>query len=1060
VGGSATGGAGGTTTVSCTGTSITSPANNAALTAADDVSGDACGNGFQYNVVATVSAPTGTAVSLIGTTGATMTTLKTTTVAATGKATFANVLLPTGSTTLQLKFDALPAVCSSNSTITVDCLKPAVTIVSPAADTASFSDVSKHLLASSATQAFKDSSSASAGAQTTVVACTNRIGSAKLLVGPAGGTLTQTGSPVTSVAAVPADNCPAGSTFVARFVDVTLPESAVNPDGTLSKATELQVTVTDAADTTSTGSSALRDIWVDSVAPTISENTPTPLCGGTQAGPGAFTSNVSFTSSTSFIVLAVTNGGTTTTYRAPAYNGTVATFTNVVFPPGTNTLVVTATDGAGNSTVLSPATSATSCAYVVGDVPVVTFVSPAPNAKLCAAGNTSGTCVVDSDPAMPGWQGPITVAVTVGGVPVTSGDSVTFTIGGATALIYALDAAGHATIPAATVPDGAAVVITATTANIAGKGTAAVTSTFLVDTVPPAAPATLLATAIDRRQTTFSLDWKAPADGTSGSVAGYNITVSAYNETTSTCDPTVIRTVPYTGTPKAPGLSENATIPNLFIESHYCFTVVAKDAAGNLGPAAVKDGVARFNATVLTGSGIEEFGVVTDGTGDFGAAGGSFANDRLSDLLVGTNAGQNAYLFFGRTGGYPTTADVVFTGPPAVGFGQGVVAAGDIDGDGLTDIAISAPGTLVTDIPAVYIFSRKSTSSPFKSAAGGWPATVDYTKASYVITADTSYGLTLFGQIIARLGNFDGVGADDLGISAFIYNPATGASAGRVVVVKGSSSFASVNLPDVTNTIVIDGEMAGDRFGRAMQALPDGTMVVSSPRANGRAGKLYAFRASGLAQSNVANMTTAYDITSYTAALNPSASYGLNLSTLGPLGPSLGVVVASATGGGIASFVDVHLVPASDGIFGGLKGGTASPTVHFIVSTPTSSAALGIINIGSQVSGSVQAGSIIGGDAIPDLVIAGQGDPLRTMYIVSGSALTGMSGTVDLAAGTVPSVVTVKNGTTADRIRIPSDWANFGRESSLVLDLNGDGYSDFSLSEGDPGKPGRTLVFW
>jgi hypothetical protein len=1023
------------------------------LTAADDASGDSCGNGFQYNVVATVSAPSGTAVSLVGTSGPTVTTLKTAIVDATGKATFTNVLLPTGSTVLALKFDALASACPLTSAITVDCLKPAVTIVSPAADTASFSDVSKHLLASSATQAFKDSSSASAGAQTTVVACTNRIGSAVLSVGPAGGTLVVTGSTVTSVAAVPADNCPAGSTFVARFVDVTLPESTVNPDGTLSKATELQVAVTDAANTTSTGKSALRDIWVDSVAPTITENTPTPLCGGAQAGPGAFTSNVSFNSSTSFIVLAVTNGGTTTTYRAPAYNGAVATFTNVVFPPGANTLVVTATDGAGNSTVLTPTASTAPCAYTVGDVPVVTFVSPAPNAKLCAAGNTSG-CLVDSDPGTPGWQGPITVAVKVGGAAVTTGDSVTFSIGGGPAQIYALDAAGQATIPGATIPDGAAVVVTATTANIAGRGTAAVTSAFLVDTVPPAAPATLLATAIDRRQTTFSLDWKAPADGTAGSVAGYNITVSAYNETTSTCDPTVIRTVPYTGTPKAPGGSENVTIPNLFIESHYCFTVVAKDAAGNLGPAATKDGVARFNTTVLTGSGTEGFGIVADGTADFGAPGANgFANDRLSDLLVGTNAGQNAYLFFGRTGGYRSTADVVFTGPAGKNFGQGIVAAGDIDGDGLTDIAINQTGASAADVPVVYIFSRKNAAW---AVNGGWPASVDYTQANYTITANSSYGLTYFGQVMTRAGNFDNAGADDLAISASIFNPATGALAGRVIIVKGSSTFASITLPDTTNTIIIDGEAGGDRLGRGMQALADGTLIVAAAFAPGGTGggKLYAFRSAGLAASNVASVSTAYDVTGY-STLN--TAYGINLATLGPLGVSTGVVAASATGLP-GKFVDVYIVPPSGGIFGGPKGSAANPTVHFISSINTS--ALGLVNIGSQVSGSSIAGSLIGGDAVPDLVIAGQGDPKRTVFVVSGAALTTMSGTVDLAMTPAPAVIAIRNGATPDTLRVPSDWQTFGRQSSIVLDLNGDGYSDFALTEYAYLLPGRTLVFW
>jgi hypothetical protein len=1048
-------GTGGSTTVSCDGLAFTAPLTGETLTAADDATGDACGNGFQFNVTASVSAPDGTTAALVGTSGATTTTLATTTTTG-GKVRFANVMLPTGGTVLGIKLGTMSAVCSTTSSVTVDCTAPIVTIVSPAADTATFGDVSKHLLSASSTQAFKDTSSASAGAQTTVVACTNRIGTANLLVGPAGGTLTQTGSTVTSAAALAADNCPSGLRFSAKFVGVTLPESAVNPDGTLSKATELRVDVTDAANTASIGSSSLRDVWVDSVAPIISESAPSPLCGGSNAGPATFTTTVAFISSTSNVMLSITNGGATKTLAAPGYDGTVATFSNVAFAPGLNTLAVTATDAAGNSTVLTPAAPSTSCAFSVGQVPVVSFVNPPLNAKLCAAGNTTTACVPDSTAGTAGWQGTITVAVTVGGAPVITGDDVTFTIGAGAPQTVALDGTGHATLAAASIPDAAAATVTVTTANIGGNGTGTTISTFVVDTAAPAAPVSLLATVFDRRQTSFSLDWKAPSDGT-GSLAGYTITVTDYNETTSACGTNLQATVPFVGIPKIAGGAENVIAPNLYIESHYCFSIVAVDTVGNMSAPATTDGVARFNATVLTGSGTESFGIVTDGTGDFGAPGGSFANDRLSDLLVGTNAGQNAYLFFGRAGGYPATADVVFTGPPAKAFGQGVVAAGDIDGDGLTDIAISAPGTLLTDTPTVYIFSRKTANSPFKSAGGGWPATVDYTQASYVITADASYGLTLFGQIIARLGNFDGSGSDDLGISAFIYNPATGASAGRVVVVKGSSSFASVTLPDTANTIVIDGEMAGDRFGRAMQGLPDGTMVVSSPRANGQAGKLYAFRAAGLAQSNVANMTTAYDITSYTAAANPAASYGLNLSTLGPLGQSMGVVVASATGSG-GNFVDVHMVPASDGIFGGAKGSTAAPTVHFISSiTPNS---LGIINIGSQVSGSTQAGSLIGGDAVPDLVIAGQGDPNRTMYIVSGASITGMSGTVDLATTPVPAVVAIKNGSAPGTIRIPSDWANFGRESSLVLDLNGDGYSDFSLSEAAAGKPGRALVFW
>ena len=1037
-------GTGGATVATCTGLAFTDPTNNQALTAANDASGDACGNGFQYNVTVAVTAPNGTAVSLIGTSGMTTTTLGTGTTT-NGQARFSNVLLGTGSTTLSVKIGTMATACPTTATITVDCTAPVVSIVAPQADTVTFSDVSKHLLAATANQTFKDSSVASAGAQTTVVACTNRIGSARLFVGPQAGTLTQLGSAVNSVSAVAADNCPSGLAFIAKFADVTLPESAEKTDGTLDKATELRVDVTDAAVTTATGKSALRDVWVDTVVPTISEKTPTPFCGSSQPGAGVFTTAVALNASTAGVTLGISNGGVVTTQTMPAFAANVATFATVAFPQGQNVVVATATEPSGNATKLAPPAGMTDCTVTVGDPPLVTFLTPLANAKLCAATNTTGTCTVDGNAALPGWQGSVTVKVTTTGD--LTGKNVTFTVGTATPEIVPI-VGGLATLSNVTLTDAASLVVTAKTDDVATKGTGSATSSFVIDTVSPSAATALLATVIDRRQTSFSLDWKAPADA---AAASYDIRVKTYDPTMAKCG-TEVRKVTYAGTPKAAGAAENQVISNLFIENDYCFSIVAIDGVGNVSPEATTSGVARFNATLLNGTGTEAFGVVTDGTGDFGAPGaGGFANDRLSDLLVGVNAGQNAYLYFGRTGGYPTTPDVTFTGPANKRFGQGITAAGDIDGDGLTDIAISAPGAVVTDIPAVYIFSRKKAAW---STTGAWPATVDYTQASYVIMADSSYGLTLFGQIVTRIGNFDGAGADDLAISAFLYDTTTGTDSGRVIIVKGSSTFASVTLPDTTNTIVIDGEMAGDRFGRAMQALPDNTLIVSSPNALTSAGKLYAFRSAGLAQSNVANMTSAFDITGYSTA---NTSYGLNLATLGPLGPSLGVVVASATGAA-GNFVDVHMVPIADGIFGGAKGSAAAPTVHLVSSiTPNS---LGIINIGSQVSGAMTAGSLIGGDSTPDLVVAGQGDATRTLFIISGAALTSMSGTVDMATTPPPSVIAIKNGTTPDRIRIPADWANFGRESSLVLDLNGDGYSDFSLSESVAAKPGRALVFW
>src|SRR6185369_10237210 len=95
---------------------------------------------------------------------------------------------------------------------------------------------------------------------------------------------------------------------------------------------------------------------------------------------------------------------------------------------------------------------------------------------------------------------------------------------------------------------------------------------------------------------------------------------------------------------------------------------------------------------------------------------------------------------------------VTFSGT-ATGFGDAIADAGDIDGDGLDDIAITATND---GAGKVYIFSRKA-----PAWGTSWPATLTDTQANYVISADASFTGMSFRNL-GRLGNFDGVGADDL----------------------------------------------------------------------------------------------------------------------------------------------------------------------------------------------------------------------------------------------------------------------------------------------------------
>jgi hypothetical protein len=1034
----------------CPAVSFTAPMDNTLLTVADDSSpagGDACMNGFQYTVRVAVGAANGTGVELLGTMGSLTTIIATSTVMA-GQVQFMNATLTQGTTTLKVRIGGVNGmICMNTAVVTVDCSLPIVTVIAPQPDSSPFSDVTKRLLAATATQVLKDQSTTTAGAQTDVVACSNRLGSATLFVRQMGETTrAQVGNAVTTVPALPANNCPTGLSFIVTFDDVTIPESTENADGTLNTATELIVDVTDAAAATVTGSSDPVDLWVDSTAPTISEMTPTPLCGSTQNAPGTFTTNVALNASTNNVTLAVTNTSTSSTavpFGPPSYAAGVATFTAVAFPPGQNTVLARAIEPSGNATSLVQ-TGTTSCTVNVGTFPIVTFVTPTSGGKLCAVGNSAGGCLPDTNLGTPGWQNDVVVHVTAGGAPVTTG-LITFTINGGAAQTATLDASGNATLSGQTVPEGTDIVITAATGNVPSFGVGMATIAVNVDTLPPASPVGLMAGVLERRQTSFVLSWTAPGDPGQPTVANYDIHVKVRDPMTGDPCGTEVGPVTFTGTLVPMGSTQSVPVDSLFIETDYCFTVAARDGIGNASAAANVMGRANFNTTLLSNpsAAIEDFGFFTDGTGNFGAPGsGGFADDTLTDLLAGTLVGQHAYIFFGKTTGYSATPDVTFTGPPSRRFGAGIVNAGDLDGDQLADIAIAAPGAVAADPAFVYIFSRKN--APW-AVSGGWPSALSYTQASYVITADASYSGTFFGVAMARLGNFDGVPGDELAITAFGYSMGTGANAGRVLIVKGSATFGSITLPDAVNTAMIDGEAAGDRFGRAAEILPDNTLVVSASFASSQSGKLYAFRWP-LGATQTASATTASDISVLTTA---NAQYGLTLSTLGPLGPTMASVVAAAPGAG-GNFVDVQLAPVADGTFVGASGSTVVPSVRFTSSTtPT---ALGAANIGIPASGAAGKRSLIGNDTTADLVIAGQADPMNAVYIVSGANISSFTGTVNLASPSTTGVVTLLN-------KLPALWTAYGA-GSVILDLDGDGYSDFVLGESGTTKPGRALVFW
>jgi hypothetical protein len=538
-------------------------------------------------------------------------------------------------------------------------------------------------------------------------------------------------------------------------------------------------------------------------------------------------------------------------------------------------------------------------------------------------------------------------------------------------------------------------------------------------------PATLTVSIKDRRATLFELVWTAPS--INGQPAtGYKIRYAKVPITAANFDDTSVTTAaPYIGTPAAPGEADGTTI-KLYIENSYYFAVEGTNATGTGALEATSAAtIAHFNQTIINSpAGTNEvFGASSDGSGDVNG-------DQISDILVGTSSSSRAYLFLGSTnfaGGAPS---VTFSSATDTLFGTGVAQIGDIDGDGLQDIAIAD-----ASIPAIYIYKGRTT----------WPMTLTDLQADYVISSTGNWITASPGASMARLGDFNGDGIDDFVIGG----PTDATAVGRVAVIYGSKPFTNLTLPDATRTLEIAGDSTLNRtqfglrvvgLGHFYSVMTGTTLVVSAPglgaatSTSDNQGHLYAFH--GRAPGAAIGASAADNVL---VGPGKGAELGQVLTNLGPMVNSLPSV-------GSGNSVDTLSVTGASGTGFVLWGSSATgPFSSSAVLYESSAAKFGQMLFGGGISGEDGSHSIIGSPA-PDIGIVGTNGSIG---IIDGTALNGLANPINVATAA------------AVQVPLPTGWSSTtANGGGLIPDINYDGYSDFVLGDTTGTTPGRIVIFW
>jgi hypothetical protein len=387
------------------------------------------------------------------------------------------------------------------------------------------------------------------------------------------------------------------------------------------------------------------------------------------------------------------------------------------------------------------------------------------------------------------------------------------------------------------------------------------------------------------------------------------------------------------------------------------------------------------------------------------ATAGDVNGDGYSDVIVGANFYDSdvgkAYLYLGGVSGLSTSASWTAQGDNhGYYFGQAVATAGDVNGDGYSDVVVGCM-RFGSFVGRVYLYL---------GGASGLSGTASWTATGEV-------GASSFGCSVATAGDVNGDGYSDVIVGAWGYSGYTG----RAYLYLGGAPVAGLSS---TASWTATGQAAGDYFGCSVAAVGDvngdgySDVAVGAYASTTFAGKAYVYLGGASGLLGTASWTTLGEA--------PDNHFGWSVATAGDVnGDGYSDVVVGAQG--FSSYTGKAYL-----YLGGASG--LSSTASWTASGETTN---------NRFGARVAIAGDVNGDGYSDVIVGAYG---FTTDI--GKAYLYLGGPSGLSAASAWTAL----GEATDN--------SFGWSVATAGDVNGDGYSDVVVGAyGYSSSTGRAYLY-